>query len=103
MYCSNLVNAPVIPNSVTNMVGTFWNCSNLTGNVIIQSDKVSNASSCFGYHDTTFKNKDVYIPFTYENGVNTKTYNSFISAGYRTDPNNRKDGVCLFDLATYQQ
>ena len=28
--------------------------------------------------------KNVYIPFTYFNGVNTTTYNSFISAGYDT-------------------
>ena len=71
------------------------------GNILIYSDKITNISNCFRFTNEN-KDKDVYIPFTYENGVNTKTYKSFISAGYGTDPNNRRDGVCLFDLATYQ-
>ena len=94
--CSNLVNAPVIPNSVTNMSYTFYNCSNLTGDVLIYSSNVSNVSGCFGYDNISFKDKDVYIPFTYDNGANTKTYNSFISLGYSTT--NRVNGVLLKDI-----
>ena len=89
--CSNLVNVPVIPNSVTHMVSTFNGCSNLTGNIFIQSENITNASGCF----TGQPQKNVYIPFTYENGVNTKTYNAFIDAGYKTDGS--VNGVYLKD------
>jgi hypothetical protein len=47
----------------------------------------------------TTKTKNVYIPFTYENGVNTATYNSFISAGY--NENGTNCGVYLKDINTY--
>jgi hypothetical protein len=48
------------------------------------------------------------LPFQYSrnssldifNGENTKTYNSFINAGYTTDPSNRVNGVLLKDIAT---
>ena len=90
--CSNLVNVPVIPNSVTYMVSTFNGCSNLTGNIYIQSENITNASGCF----TGQPQKNVYIPFTYLNGVNTKTYNSFINAGYKTDGS--VNGVYLMDI-----
>jgi hypothetical protein len=33
--CSNLVNAPVIPNSITDMTGTFHNCSSLVNAPVI--------------------------------------------------------------------
>ena len=92
--CFNLVNAPVIPNSVTNMSSTFYYCINLQGNIYIQSENINRATSCFNY---TTKTKNVYIPFTYENGVNTATYNSFISAGY--DTSGTQHGVYLKDLS----
>ena len=91
--CTNLVNAPVIPNSVTNMYRTFNQCSNLTGNMYIQSENITNATNCFNQTSLT---KNVYIPFTYENGVNTLTYNSFINAGYTT--NGSVNGVYLKDI-----
>ena len=91
--CSNLVNAPVIPNSVTNIDRTFQGCSNLTGDILICSNQITNASDCF---INTSLNKNAYIPFTYQNGDNTLTYNSFINAGYSTT--NRKDGVLLKDI-----
>lgn len=94
-YCSNLVNAPIIPNSVTYMLATFEGCSNLTGNIFIESNQVSYAVMCFRI--TTLP-KNVYIPFTYSNGVNTPTYSSFISAGYKTDGS--VDGVYLKDIGT---
>ena len=90
--CYNLVNAPVIPNSVTNMASTFTECLNLTGDINILSTQVINAYQCF-YNTSLTKN--VYISCIYENGVNTQTYNSFISAGYSI--NERIDGVKLFD------
>ena len=93
--CWNIVNAPVIPNSVTNMSGTFWGCSNLTGNIYIHSENVSDAANCFRGSVT---NRNAYIPLTYINGVNSLTYNSFISAGYSKTV--KKDGVLLKDIYT---
>lgn len=63
-----------VPATVTNMRETFCNCVNLTGNIYIKSNKISNAWSCF---NGTALQKNVYIPFTYSNGVNTQTYNTF--------------------------
>ena len=91
--CRNLVNVPVIPNSVTDMSRTFWNCSNLQGDIYIKSENITNATNCFNQTSLT---KNVYIPFTYENGVNTLTYNSFINAGYTT--NGSVNGVYLKDI-----
>ena len=87
--CPNLVNAPVIPNSVINMSYAFYGCSNLTGNINISSENITNATNCFA---NTSKNKEVYIIKDVD-GVDTKTYNAFISAGYSTTT--RKDGVLL--------
>lgn len=93
--CSNLTSAPNIPASVTNMYYTFGDCVNITGNIYIHSNNISSASSCF-YNTSAQKN--VYIPFKYSNGVNSKTYNSFISAGYKTDGS--VCGVYLKNLAS---
>lgn len=90
--CFSLVNSPVIPNNVTNMYRTFINCSSLTGDIIIYSTEVSNVIDCFG---NTSLSKNVYIPFTYDNGVNTKTYDAFTQY-YGSGQN----GVTLFDLAS---
>ncbi|MGM9876420.1 MAG: hypothetical protein ACI310_04240, partial [Bacilli bacterium] len=57
--CTSLVNAPEIPNSVTNMNGTFRNCTNLTGIVKINSSKVSNATYIF---TNTTKSITVQVP-----------------------------------------
>ena len=74
--CTNLTSAPIIPNSVTNMFETFYNCNKLSGDVYILSSEVSNAYSAFG--DSYRQNiVTVYIPFTYQNGEYTNTYNSF--------------------------
>ena len=80
-HCTNITTAPNIPASVTNMYGTFDSCTNLTGNVYIHSENIFNAQKCFNNTSTI---KNVYIPFQ-NGGVNTKTYNSFTSAGYKTD------------------
>ena len=81
--CSRLVNAPIIPNSVTNMYRTFYGCKNLTRDIYIKSNQIARADNCF-YRDNPLI-KNVYIPFIYKNGINTQTYNSFISAGYKID------------------
>ena len=95
--CINLVNAPDMnnANSIIGMYRTFENCYNLTGDIYINSENITLADYCF---DNTWLEKNVYIPFTYQNGVPTSTYNSFINAGYGTDPNNRINGICLFDI-----
>lgn len=96
-----LTSAPNMYNcvNVQNVFNTFVNCQYLTGDIIFGSNQITNAIDCF---NNTSLDKNVYIPFTYQNGDNTLTYNSFINAGYGTDPTNRVNGVCLYDLATYQ-
>ncbi len=73
----------------TNLANAFSYCSNLSGNIYIGSDSVSNATGCF---NGTSLPKNVYIPFTYANGVNTQTYNTF-NAIYGTGAN----GVTLLN------
>lgn len=90
--CHNLVTAPVIPDSVTDISWTFCTCVNL-GDIQIYSNKITQASACFSGHPNSI---NVYIPFTYENGVNTQTYNAFIAAGY--DTVGTRDGVYLKDI-----
>lgn len=94
--CTNVVTAPVIPNKVTDVGQCFYRCTNLTGDVLILSNRVTNAQN-FVYGSSLTKN--VYIPFTYDNGVNTATYNAFINAGYTTTGS--VNGVYLKDLDTY--
>lgn len=119
--CFGLTNSPIIPNSVTNMCGTFcvidnlqnvgeigtgvtdmnrafgW-CPNIVGDIVIHSSNVINAASCFTSSNASI-HKDVYIPFTYDNGVNTATYNAFINAGYTTT--GASQGVYLRDIQYY--
>ena len=73
-YCPNLVTAPVIGNSVVNIEYCFMYSTNLAGNVYIHSQNIVRANGCFS---GTYLTKNVYIPFEYENGVNTATRNSF--------------------------
>jgi hypothetical protein len=63
------------------MLWTFLNCSNLTGTTYIHSTNISDAGGCF-YNTSNALSKNVYIYYTYDNGVYTKTYNSFQKAGY---------------------
>lgn len=90
--CSSLVNVPVIPESVTNCQYAFANCSSLTGDVRFLSKEITNVTNLFA---NTTLTKNVYIPYTYENRVNTTTYNTFIAAGY--DENGTLEGVHLMD------
>ena len=95
--CENLNQNIQIPNSVTNMVNTFSGCTNLQGTINILSNQVTQAGACF--YGTT-KAKNVYIPFKYSNGVNSATFNSFVSAGYlyANGVSNNQHGVTIHDL-----
>jgi len=91
-YCRNLVNAPEIPFNVNIMSSTFQNCTNLTGDILIYSENITDATNCF--YNTTL-NKNVYILF-HNNGINTSTYNAFINAGYSSSE--RINGALLMDI-----
>lgn len=93
--CTQLTTAPVIPSSVNTMYSTFAGCTNLTGDIYIYSNKVWEVRSCF---NNTSLTKNVYIPFTYENGEYTKTYNYFTEV-YTTDGS--VNGVYLKDTGTH--
>lgn len=90
--CVNLVSAPIIPNNVTNMYQTFARCDKLTGDIVINSEHISNFTNCFIGTNTA---KNVYIPYKYENGTYTETYNTAFNT---TTGINGKNGVTLHDL-----
>ena len=77
--CTNLKQNIQIGTNADNLVGTFMQCSNLTGRINILGSNVSNAYACFNFSS---KFKEVHIPYKYANGVYTKTFNSFVTAGY---------------------
>lgn len=91
--CSNLNHIGTIPNSITDMTETFYGCNNLIGDIYIESNKITSTTNCFS---STSSAKNIYIPFRYENGVTSATYNAFTNAGYSTTV--RKDGALLFDI-----
>lgn len=93
--CSNLVNAPTIPVFVESLIETFRNCINLTGNIIINSNIITNITNCFA--DTSIS-KNVYIPYysLYTDKINTITHDTFVAYDY--DENGTKDGVYLKNL-----
>ena len=73
------------------MSSTFSSCTNLGSQIYILSQNITYAVDCF--YNTSLP-KDVYIPYTYDNGEYTKTYNSFNIAGYFGGIN----GVTMHDL-----
>lgn len=94
--CDRLTTIPSdISSSVTNMDWTFNGCSNMRGRTNIYSTEVQSADNCFRNCNNSLQ-KNVYIPFTYQNGEHTNTYNAFINAGYSTS--SRVRGAQLFDL-----
>ena len=119
-HCFRMSSMPsVIPNGVVHMNSTFQQCWNVPGtvhipksveymretfnycydvpNVYIESENVKSAIDCFKLPTSgSFNPKNVYIPFKYTNGEYTKTYNSFTSAGYKTDGS--YDKVYLKDI-----
>lgn len=90
MSCTNLTTVSEIPAAVTNMRNTFRACNNLTGDIHIKATEIATVVECFAGTTTT---KNVYIPFVYQNGIHTKTYNTFTSAGYTNT--GTKEGVYL--------
>lgn len=100
-YCYNLAHIPNIPSTVTSLSRAFMYDRNLTGNIYIKSENVTAAGGCFAWTTNNgstpiTRNKNVYIPFKYANGEYTKTYNSFIRAGY--DTSGTTNGVYLKDI-----
>ena len=77
--CYNLNQNIQIPANVTNMKNAFYSCCNLYGRIDILSNAVIDSSNCFM---GCSKFKEVHIPYKYTNEVNSKTFNSFVSAGY---------------------
>lgn len=94
-FCEKLTTVSIIPNNVTRMEETFCGCTSLTGDITIKSTEITNATNCFL---STSLTKNVYMPITYANGVNTATYNSFVAAGY--DANGTTSGVYIKDIDT---
>ena len=68
--CTNLTEAPIIPSGVTDMSYTFESCGALTGQIQINSSKVSSISFCFKY---------VYKPLTVKVPVGSTTYDTITS------------------------
>ena len=77
--CTSLNRNMYIPANVKNMSGTFYACSNFSKSINITAFNVEDATNCF-YGSSKFK--EVYIPYYYSNGDRTKTFNSFVNAGY---------------------
>lgn len=77
--CSNLSQDIQIPVNVTNMRNAFYSCSNLWANIRILSANVADATDCF---KGSYEWKEISIPYRYDNGAYTKTFNSFMRAGY---------------------
>ena len=96
-YCYNLKKDFKIPNNVTNMYATFYGCSKLSNEVEIFAKEVINAVDCFSASSSA---KTVYIPFYYDNGVYTKTFNAFYSAGYiySNGDSTGRNGTTFYDL-----
>ncbi len=79
------------------MSSTFRYCTNLIGNIIIESENITTFLNCF-HNTNASKTKYVYIPYKYTNGVNTKTYN----AAFNTSSGiNSISGVKVYDINTY--
>ena len=75
------------------MYQTFYNCQNLTGNIYIKAQNITNAIDCFNY---TSLIKDVYIPF-YEDD-STQLYGWTVSGTtYYTLSATPANGATVYD------
>lgn len=100
-WCNTFNHSVNIPSNVTSLYSTFVNCSNLAQNIRIISPNIINALNCFA---RTSSRKNVFIPYTYDNGVLTATYNSFKAAGYIDslgDGDTLANGVYMYNIANY--
>ena len=59
--CINLVNAPIIPDNVTDMSFTFSDCINLVGDIVVTSRNVASFTDCF-YRTDDYLPKTLYCP-----------------------------------------
>lgn len=96
--CSSLNRSIQIPNKVQNIRNMFYGCTNLSGRINILSYNITNSVNCF-YGSSKFK--EVHIPFRYSNGKNTKTFNSFVNAGYlyKNGASTRRNNTVFYDLS----
>lgn len=92
--CASLISISNINEDVNNVAMAFYECPSLTGDIVFKNTEITDATNCFW---ATRLDKNVYIPFTYEDGTHTTTYNSFIAAKYTTDGS--YEGVYLKDLS----
>lgn len=91
--CEKIQSAPTIPNSVYDLSYTFSSCHNLTGNIYVKSNQITNANDCF--LDTSLT-KNVYIPF-YEDQT-TQLYGWTISGTtYYTLSATPANGATVYD------
>lgn len=81
-YCESLNKIQNIPNTVTNMYGTFRYCSDFSGDIFVDSTEITDFTDCF---DGTSLPKAVYI--------NSST-NSWYAAQEQI---NGQNGVIVFD------
>lgn len=96
-YCSNFSQPIQIPSTAQSLGQTFDGCTNFSDDVIVYSNKIYNARGIF---NNTSLSKNIYIPFKYSNGINSATFNSFVSAGYLTSAgvSTGRNGVTVHDL-----
>ena len=74
--CPNLNNVNIFfPPTVVNMQSCFYNCKLTTGNFYIYSTEATIAGFPTDRYSSSKKN--VYFPFTYDNGVYTTIYNNY--------------------------
>lgn len=86
-----------IPRYVTNLYNAFSNCYAISGRINIYATDVTNTNGTF--YGTTSK-KQVYIYFTYKNGVRTPIYNYTTSgsSAYGNHYWNTYNGVTIYNL-----
>ena len=83
--CSSLVDAPIIPNSVTYMSYTFANCTNLAGTVRVESCDTYIDSSVF---EGTINNITFEVPahsMTANNVGNLSSYQNVSISEYQNN------------------
>lgn len=81
-HCKNIVNFYIDSYGVTTLYRTFNGVNTRAINVYINSPEVSNIAGTFTGYSSSYR-KNIYIYFKYQNGVHTKTRNSFNVAVYK--------------------
>ena len=88
------------------MRNAFYGCVNFKPmkRINIFSSNITDATNCYYRTGINSVNafKEIHLPFTYDNGINTKTFNSFVSAGYlyNNGVSTGRDNTIIFDLVT---